>query len=487
MKSFLEVEKTRTAYHSNPSKNTVHRSSLFAPRMEGCDTLISFLNHFLIKRKNESVGMKLSAYDKHQVPLDSYWEDIKEPRVHRYNLDEIFNSVVATTYQIEFFSSINLFIPFPAVVIEHRNKNSNNIIHSYNRILNDFSDEYYVNANQVKEASIDLLNNDNFTTAIIFQAGPSEVKEKIIIELDYNGKNEKHGIELNCKPFEVRRFDIADLTSEKIAMGVCKVKQPYQFMFYGRLLAGLFSKKQKGVFAANHSYYDNSEISEYFTNNTSSRICPYFKGKSNALHFYPINSPSKLRVILEVKGKEFDVGEIESPGSNVLMINVDEIFEEHGVDVSCYNLKCISKEKMPTRTNHQLVVGDLNSPLKASINISLLNDEVFYPGNKKSLCWGSFYLDKSYDTLLSVLSKTKSLGLNGVLRFYDEKGKIYSIDLDVPKYEAFILSSKDLFGHFETEDNMLWYWFESEGNSEVQAFSVHTNTLSLVSSGEHNF
>jgi hypothetical protein len=51
-------------------------------------------------------------------------------------------------------------------------------------------------------------------------------------------------MELNCKPFEVRRFDIADLTNEKISMGVCKVKQPYQFMFYGRLLAGLFSKKK---------------------------------------------------------------------------------------------------------------------------------------------------------------------------------------------------------------------------------------------------
>jgi hypothetical protein len=487
MKSFLEVEKNRIAYHSNPSKNTVHRSSLFAPRMEGCDTLISFLNHFLIKRKNESVGMKISAYNKHQIPLDSYWEDIKEARVYRYNLDDIFKSVEATTYQIEFFSSKNLFIPFPAVVIEHRNKNSNNIIHSYNRILNDFSDEYYVNSNQVKEASIDLLNNDEFGTAIIFQAGPSEVKKKILIELDYNGKNEKQEIELNCKPFEVYRIDISDLTDEMIFKGICKVKQPYQFMFYGRLLAGLFSKKQKGVFAANHSYYDNSEVTEYFTNNTSSRICPYFKGKSNALHFYPINSPSSLRVLLGVGEKEFEVGEIESPGSNVLMIDVDEIFEKNGVDASCYNLRCISEEKMPTRTNHQLVVGDKKSIAKASINTSLMNDDVFYPSNKKSLCWGPFYLDKSYDSLLCVLPKTRWVDLKGVLRVYDVKGKVYSIDVDIPKYEAFILSSKDLFDHFEAEDNMLWYWFESKGTSEVQAYSVHTNTLSLVSSGEHNF
>ena len=107
---FFEVEKNRVSYHSNPLKNTVHRTSLLAPRVEGCDTLISFLNHFLIKRKIESVGMKVSAYNKHQVPLSSYWEDIKEARVYRFNLDKMFNSVEATTYQIEFFSSKNLYI-----------------------------------------------------------------------------------------------------------------------------------------------------------------------------------------------------------------------------------------------------------------------------------------------------------------------------------------------------------------------------------------
>jgi len=487
MKSFSEVEKNRASYHSNPLKNTVHRTSLLAPRVEGCDTLISFLNHFLIKRKIESVGVKVSAYNKHQVPLSSYWEDIKEARVYRFNLDKLFNSVEATTYQIEFFSSKNLFIPFPAVIIEHKNKNSNNIIHSYNRVLNDVAEEFFVNAIQVKEASIDLLNNKEFCTAMIFQAGPVEWKGKILIELDYNGKHEEHEVDLSCGSFEVSRINIGDLTDELIFEGVCKVKQPHQFMFYGRLFSGIFSKNQEGLFSANHSYYDSSEISEYFTNNVSNRIYPYFKNKSNALHFYPINSPSKIKILLGIEGAEFEVGEIKSPGCGLLRVDVDAVFNKHSIEVSCYNVICVSEGKIPTRTNHQLVVGDAKSPLKASVNLSLINEDVFSPSNKKGLCWGSFYLDQSYDSSLTILAKSNWVGVKGILKIYDVSGNIHSIKVNISKYDAFFLTAKDLSPHFEMTDNMLWYWFESESSSEVQAFSVHTNTLSLASSGEHNF
>ena len=46
MKQYLKVQSDRKQYHINPFKNTVHRSSLFAPTMNNFDTWITFVNHF---------------------------------------------------------------------------------------------------------------------------------------------------------------------------------------------------------------------------------------------------------------------------------------------------------------------------------------------------------------------------------------------------------------------------------------------------------
>ena len=51
MKAFLEVKKTEVKYHKYKNKNTVHRSSLIVPRFEKIISNISFINHFLFKKK----------------------------------------------------------------------------------------------------------------------------------------------------------------------------------------------------------------------------------------------------------------------------------------------------------------------------------------------------------------------------------------------------------------------------------------------------
>ena len=55
MKAYLEVQKDRIKYHTQPFKNTVHRSSLTAPCLLKTKTWISFINHFLLKRKYSKI------------------------------------------------------------------------------------------------------------------------------------------------------------------------------------------------------------------------------------------------------------------------------------------------------------------------------------------------------------------------------------------------------------------------------------------------
>ena len=69
MKPYLEVEQDRVKPHKFTNKNTVHRSSLMVHLIEGANTSISFLNHFLLminykdtKKQNDEKGLNFYWY-----------------------------------------------------------------------------------------------------------------------------------------------------------------------------------------------------------------------------------------------------------------------------------------------------------------------------------------------------------------------------------------------------------------------------------------
>jgi len=172
MKSIKEVEKTRVFYHKYQNRKTVHRSSLMAPKFKGCITNISFLNHFLLKRNYKEVALKISGIDTKGNLSDSILISIDKPIVYSLNLDEFFqkeNDI--TQYLVEFFSNNNLYIPFPAVVVNHIGKDFVNSVHAYNRILNDIFEDDLVNKHMVSEASVDFMINDEYDTFFNFVSG----------------------------------------------------------------------------------------------------------------------------------------------------------------------------------------------------------------------------------------------------------------------------------------------------------------------------
>ena len=138
MKPFLDVEANRVEYHKYKNKNTVHRSSLIVPRFSHAISNISFLNHFIIKRDNANVVLKITAINKKGFIEDSLSIQINEIKVYSINLESLFEKVSKISeYLIEFYSDKNLFIPFPAVMINHMGSDFINCVHSYNRVLND--------------------------------------------------------------------------------------------------------------------------------------------------------------------------------------------------------------------------------------------------------------------------------------------------------------------------------------------------------------
>lgn len=494
MKPFLDVEANRVQYHKYKNKNTVHRSSLIVPKFNHVTSNISFINHFLLKRNNSNVVLKVTAINQKGFVENSISIEITEVKVYSFDLEKLFDSVVnVNEYLVEFFSDKNLFIPFPAVMINHIGKDFVNSVHSYNRVLNDIFEDDKVNQKRVYESSIDVSIDKNYDTFFNFATGPFKVKSNLQISLSEEKKRSKK------IPIKMQR-----LTNKNIFLSnyfkklnrknaILKVLQPEQSLFYGRLFAGKIDKKTK-AFSANHSYYDSSSTKEYFNNRLSMRTYPFFNNCINKILMYPIMSPCELKINIEIynKGKTFrsDIKKIKSPSSSPIFFDINSIVKKSGfTNVSLFKVIAESiDDKIPTRVNHQLIYGDKisNSKLQSSINVSLINDSVYKPSSKKGFTWGQVLIDKLYGSRLGICFNDNSGNSEEItIDFYTRSGFFKSIKKKLNPKNALIFEN-NFFNKFKFPNEFIWYVAKSN-RSDLQAESFHYNLSSGNASGEHSF
>ncbi|MDC1378683.1 hypothetical protein N8267_02285 [Pelagibacteraceae bacterium] len=493
MKDYHQVQKDRKKYHIQPFKNTVHRSSLIAPMMTGSDTWISFINHFLIKRGYKSVALKLSAIDDKGKLLDSKTLQIEEPKVYALNLTDIFNSFKVKNFLIDFFSEKNLFVPFPAVIVSHMGKDFCNIVHSFNRILNDSFEDDEINKNQVYESSIDLKIDKKYDTFFNLSSGMYDLKnENIFINYEKKKIKIKKKLKVSVPRLSYKSFYLSKILPGNLDEGVIKIKQPKQSMFYGRLLAGQMNKKTK-AFSANHSYYVSSNKKEYFNSSESYKNYPYFKDFTNRITMYPIFSPSKLDVSIKLFSKN-DVfispkKSISSSSKQALSININDLVKSANFkNVTAFTIIAKSqKGKIPTRVNHQLIYGGLSkqNSLKSSIAVSLANDDRYVPNHKKGFVWGQMINHKDYNSKIGFCFYSSSGKEDKIkIDFYNSNGYLKTIKHNLHPQKSLILSANKIFN--EKKFDFCWYVAKCERH-DLSAYSVHVNKKSQNSSGEHNF
>src|SRR5262245_60080105 len=115
----IEAERRRARLPGEAASNTIHRSSLLVPHFPGFRSIISFLNHFLIKREIAHGACLITAIDGAGRRLGQKTITVDEPRVYWLDLGTVLPDPAANNFLVEFFSSQNLAIPFPAVMINH--------------------------------------------------------------------------------------------------------------------------------------------------------------------------------------------------------------------------------------------------------------------------------------------------------------------------------------------------------------------------------
>ncbi len=406
MKSYLEVEETAKNYHFDASINSVHRSSLLVPEIDGSDVGISFINHFLLKRKNENVTCIITGIDDVGKKIHSKLLRIKDPKVYSINLSKLFECK-GSSYNIEFYSSENLFIPFPAVMVNHFSTNFTNTVHAYNRVLNDSFEDESINKHHVREASIDVLVNSEFDTFVNFQAGPFDCQGELDFKLLHEDEEKNLTVELDVKKFGSRKIFLSELFNidDMKESSFLRVSQPKQLLFYGRLICGIVHRGSKS-FSANHSYYDSSSVYEYWPNNKPShRHYPFFSKFDNIVRIYPTHSPSTLEFNVNLYSTDGvllvgeSIGIMEKGTTLPLECNANELAMGKNINISSISsleLVAVPLEgNTPTRIAHQIVLKD-KSFLYSSIQVTLFNQNTFVPKDKKGFFCGKLLITKTH-------------------------------------------------------------------------------------------
>lgn len=501
MKRFLDVEKTRKFYHAQKVINSTHRASLMVPELPGTKANISFLNHFLIKRQYPSVACRVTAIDERGLRIESRVFPIDKPQVYVIPLTGMVVKP-AGSYMVEFFSSDNLFIPFPAVMINHVGVGFHNSVHAYNRVLNDVFEDDEINAVHQREAAIDVRHDDEAETVAIFHAGPQDVQGEIDFELRTpEGMIRRRKVALQLPKLCHRTFRLGEVFTDlpNIKAGVLKIAQPRQFLFYGRMLVGQMTRD--GCLSANHSYYDCADFPEYWPNSTPSvRTYPYFPDFDNILRIYPIMSPGRLRFHVELFSADgslmgaSDIGEISTPDGEPLECNIAKLASRINVNpkaISSFSLSAHPVEaNTPTRVNHQLVYAA--GGLESSINISLTNPNVFTPPGKTGFSWGQIAVGGDVRSWLGLTCMSANdQDIEVEMEFYGESGLLKQKHLTLSGNAAVVLNVErelaDLLPRDNREDGTYIWYVAKSSRSDISAVVATRNIVTGHAVGEHSF
>ncbi len=502
MKPLKEVEQERKEYHAKPMQNTVHRSSLLVPHIPGTKTEISFINHFLMKRNNRDVTCKLTVLNESGQRVHSESFPVDGMKVFRVPLSEMFPANFHSCI-VEFYSGSNLFIPFPAVMVNHVGPGFVNFVHAYNRVLNDIFEDDAINSKHNKEAFIDVRVDEDFDTFILFTAGADGCDEPLTVELTDGKRSFAKTVPMQAKRLSHHWLSLKKLFPEfRTAPGkgaILKVQQPRQSLFYGRVFAGRVHRD--GSFSANHSYYDCLDNPEYWDDSSDSyRAYPYIPGFENGVRLYPVSAPGKLRVTFKLHdtaGKIMPAAqafELVSPGAEFLDISIDELARKSGMKVSDLSAFTVIASpvdgKAPTRIGCQLIYT--RGQLDASINAQLGNGNHFMPPRKKSIVWGQTVIGANLESWLGI---TSSEALHDstelTLTFYTTEGELTKKTYPLPHGCALRLNiaeelKPDLRGLDLREATYVWYSFEAE-RPDMAGYTVVADKKTRHCSGEHSF
>lgn len=391
MRSYYEhLQTTMTPPKTAIAPRPVYRSSAIFPvmQMPEISSRILFMGYWILKRNIHEISTVVTLRDSAGKVLARNNFMIQEAKTFRIELaDQLENCGFPRnidfigSLEVEFFSTQNLVFPFPAVVVNYYGPHFSTVVHTAQRVYNDFDDMAKNSQKEVPESGFNIYADDDREPFIGLINGSVPVDNGNIDMLFFNSKQET----LNCHldlgklaPYETKMiypahsFDLKNFLQGKPGTG--KIRFHVNWIF-PRLLVGNIHHHIPAV-TITHTYYDCSQAdadSDYWLSSDPAwypmaLMVPAAVAKNHFtnVYFYPIYSPSIFAIDVEIFDSD---GLLLAGKQNVLTISSSK------PQFHCIPLRLLCQEfNIPDDTNYsaRIIARPLNdTQLPSRIKLGL--------------------------------------------------------------------------------------------------------------------
>lgn len=424
---------------SGPQKTITHkpcfRSSAIFPveQREGIRTRLIFMGYWFLKRKVKEITLLVTLRSAKGDIITRTMQTICDSKAYRVELgdlleiaehpegEDFFGSI-----EVEFFSHIDLMFPYPAVVVNYYGPQFSSVVHTAQRIYNDFEDRDSNSVQLVPESGFNIYAQGDLEPFFYLVNGCEEVPDCILDMEFYNSKQETlhHSLSLGrLGPYETRSvFPRKEVDLESFLggeVGAAKIRFQLNWI-YPRLIAGNLHRDLPGN-VITHTYYDCTDAAtkdDYWKEGqegwypASLNVPVSVEGErfTNA-YFYPLLSPTDLDVDAEVYdaggqllGRKEEVLEIISPCEQSQHIDFKALCEDLDIDPSAASsARIIARPRegsqLPARIKLGYDLGISQTALPCNICTNLWPFNPSLEKKPMTFRWGPVLADRGEATM----------------------------------------------------------------------------------------
>ena len=502
----------------------VFRSSAIFPVLQQKDlsSRVLFLGYWILKRNIDKISAVATLRSSEGSTLARQLLTITEAKAYCLELEDFLEMAQLSTFEnfygtleIEFYSNSNLFFPYPAVVVNYYGPAFSSVVHTAQRVYNDFEDMQKNSQTSVPESgfNVRVIEGCEPFLGLINGAAVQENGEISLQFFNHAGDVLEYNESLGTlNPYETRVLYPAENTDLQSFLGgregSCKATFTVKWIF-PRLLVGN-RQKNPSALSVTHTYYDCSAATssgDYWRYSepgwhVASLMLPLWLDADHFtnVYFYPIYSPSTLAISIELYAQDGELlGEkdhyltLKSPCDQFAMIPFNEIAKELRIDPAKAKAARISARPLgqsltPARIKLALDIGHQDKGLPCNICMNLQPYNPAWATKKSSFKWMPFLADQPMPSLWLMNSSpqknyTETAALE--MTFFREKDNAtLKRTLELPPQGCFILTrDAELDAFFENHVG----WVTVTTNNPYLTTYYFADNPSGVVGGDHGF
>jgi len=412
------------------SPRPTFRSSAIFPVMQrnGITSRLLFMGYWILKRNIHEIAAVINLRNPEGTLLTRRVMYIREAKTFRIELsDELEQAGIDRfsdfdgSMEIEFFSTQNLVFPFPAVVINYYGPRFSTVVHTAQRIYNDFDDMKKNSQTDVPESGFNIYADDDTEPFIGLINGSVPVDSSHLKMQFFNDNQETLDCHIDLgrmEPYEMRMIYPAQSANLRQflhgRLGTARISFNVNWIF-PRLLVGNLHRSIPAL-TITHTYYDCSKASldsDYWRAEE-----PGWHGAALMLpleivgshftniYFYPIYSPSTFAIDVEIYnekgsllGSKREALTIEAPLAKFYHIPLKALCKEFGIDDhQNYAARLIARphpgNRLPARIKLGLDVGSGNRETSCNICTNLQPFNPSLENKPTSFRWSPILADQ---------------------------------------------------------------------------------------------